>query len=162
MAFLQALKPPQSTLDAYKSASEISEILLLSKQTQFISQAHRNSIETSIQLYEQEKYAESLQVIYPTIEGIINTMLTEAEEEGKFNGLTEKVKRLTHRGIIPHDVAPLAEIITGRNKISHGNISPDKEFGAPLCLLVFRYLKMLLTEYRPNRRPRRGRRGGGI
>lgn len=133
-----------------ESASEINEILQLVNQTHLINQANRESIETGVQLYRTRKYLNSLRVIYPSIEAIINTMLIEAREvPERFRGLVAKAQRLEQQGIIPYDVAHAMEVFTGRNTVVHGNFSPPEDYVFPLCLLAFRYLRRLLTEYHP-------------
>lgn len=133
-----------------ESASEINEILHLSNQTHLINRANRESIETGVRLYRTGKYLNSLRVIYPSIEAIINAMLIEAGEvPERFRGLVDKAQRLEQQGIIPHDVAHAMEVFTGRNKVVHGNFSPPEDYVFPLCLLAFRYLRRILTEYHP-------------
>jgi hypothetical protein len=133
-----------------ESASEINEILHLVNQTNLIGQANRESIETGVQLYRTRRYLDSLRVIYPSIEAIINTMLIEAGEvPERFRGLVDKAQRLEQQGIIPYDVAHAMEVFTGRNTVVHGNFSPPEDYVFPLCLLAFRYLRRLLTEYHP-------------
>ncbi len=133
-----------------ESASEINEILHLANQTHLIDQANRESIETGVQLYRTRRYLNSLRVIYPSIEAIINTMLIEAGEvPERFRGLVDKAQRLEQQGIIPYDVAHAMEVFTGRNTVVHGNFSPPEDYVFPLCLLAFRYLRRLLTEYHP-------------
>jgi hypothetical protein len=133
-----------------ESATEINEILQLVNQTHLINQANRESIETGVQLYGTRKYLNSLRVIYPSIEAIINTMLIEAGEvPERFRGLVAKAQRLEQQGIIPYDVAHAMEVFTGRNTVVHGNFSPPEDYVFPLCLLAFRYLRRLLTEYHP-------------
>lgn len=132
------------------SASEINEILHMVNQTDLIDKANRESIQTSIQLYHTRKYLNSLRVVYPSIEAIINTMLIKAgEAPERFNGLVAKAQCLEHRDIIPYDVSHAMEVFTGRNKVVHGNFSPPEDYVFPLCLHAFRYLKRLLTEYHP-------------
>lgn len=133
-----------------ESASEINEILHLSNQTHLIDQANRESIEAGVQFYRTGKYLNSLRVIYPSIEAIINAMLIEAGEvPTNFNGLVNKAQKLEQQSIIPYDVAHAMEVFTGRNKVVHGNFSPPEDYIFPLCLLAFRYLRRLLTEYHP-------------
>ena len=93
---------------------------------------------------------ESLRILFPSIEAIINDMLTNAgEQPTQFRGLVNKAQWLEQHNIIPTDVSNAMEVFTGRNKVVHGNFSPPSDYVFPLCLLAFRYLRRLLTEYTP-------------
>ena len=49
------------------------------------------------------EYLNSLRVIYPSIEAIINAMLIEAGEvPERFRGLVEKAQKLEQQGIVPY------------------------------------------------------------
>jgi hypothetical protein len=49
------------------------------------------------------EYLNSLRVIYPSIEAIINAMLIEAGEvPERFRGLVDKAQKLEQQGIIPY------------------------------------------------------------
>ena len=131
-------------------ASEIKEILHLVNQSDLVDEANRQSIHTSIQLYHTKKYLNSLRIVYPSIEAIMNTMLIKAgETPERFNGLVPKAQCLEQRGIIPYDVSHAMEIFTGRNKVVHGNFSPPDDYVEPICRHAFLYLRRLLTEYHP-------------
>lgn len=135
--------------DAFRgSVSEIEEILSVIKQTYLINEADRNSIETSIELYQDGKYLESIRILYPSIEAIFNRMLMDVgQQPGQFRGLANKAQWLESRGYIPPDVSHAVEVFTGRNRILHGNYSPPEDYVFPLCLLAFRYLRRIVTEY---------------
>jgi hypothetical protein len=138
--------------DTYKgSSSELYRVLEVVSKHELIDDANRQSIETSIKLYQDGKYQDSLRVMYPSIEAIVNMMLIRARKQpGDFNGLTRKLQWLEQQKIIPIDVSSAGEIITGRNKIVHGNFTPPDDYVFPLCLLALRYLRRLLAEYRFN------------
>jgi|GEM_PF-1586976 len=130
--------------------SEINEILHMVGQTDLVDRTNQESIHTSIQLYHTRKYLNSLRVVYPSIEAIMNTMLIKAGEvPERFSGLAAKAQCLEHQGIIPYDVSHAMEIFTGRNKVVHGNFSPPDEYVHPICIHAFLYLRRLLTEYHP-------------
>ena len=131
------------------SASEIDQVLQLVKQNSLVDKANRESINTSVQLYQSRKYLESLRILYPSIESIINNMLVKVGERPEnFAGLAQKTRYLEQQGIIPPDVSSAVEVFTGRNRVLHGNFSPPEDYVFPLCLLAFRYLRRLLTEYK--------------
>lgn len=138
--------------DSYKgSSSEISRVLEMVSKHELIDNENRQSIEESIRLYKNRKYQDSLRVMYPSIEAIVNIMLIRAKKQpGEFTGLTKKLQWLEQQKIIPNDVSSAAEIIIGRNKILHGNFTPPDDYIFPLCLLAFGYLRRLLVEYRFN------------
>lgn len=131
-------------------ASEINEILRLVNQTDLVDEANRESIRTSTQLYHSQRSLEALRVAYPSLEAIMNTMLTRAGEvPERFNGLVAKAQYLGQRGIVPHDIAYGVEVFTGRNRVVHGNFSPPEDCASLLCPVAFYYLRRLLTEYHP-------------
>lgn len=130
--------------------SEINEILRMVDQTDLVDRTNQESIHTSIQLYHAKKYLNSLRVVYPSIEAIMNTMLIKAGEvPERFSGLVAKAQCLERQGIIPYDVSHAMEVFTGRNKVVHGNFSPPDEYVHPICIHAFLYLRRLLTEYHP-------------
>lgn len=137
--------------DTFKgSAMETEDVLTLASKTELIDDANRESINTSAQLYRSEKYLDSLRVLYPSIEHVINNMLIKAGEQPEhFRGLVDKARWLEQQGCIPPDVSNAVEVFTSRNRVLHGNFSPPEDYVFPLCLLAFRYLRRLLTEYRP-------------
>jgi hypothetical protein len=133
------------------SKSEFRALLTLVRQTELADDANRQAVTESAQLYNDQKYLASLRVLYPSIEAIINIMITRAgEEPDGFSGLAAKARWLEQRGHIPPDVSNAVEVFTGRNRVLHGNFSPPDDYVHPLCLLAFRYLRRLLTEYRPD------------
>ena len=128
----------------------INEILHMVDQTDLIGESDQESIQTSMQLYHARKFLNSLKLVYPSIEAIMNTMLIKAGEvPEQFSGLAPKAKFLGDQGIIPYDISHAIEIFTGRNKVLHGNFSPPDEYVQPLCIHAFFYLRRLLTEYHP-------------
>jgi hypothetical protein len=133
------------------SKSEFRDLLTLVRQTELADDANRQSVIESAQLYDNRQYLASLRVLYPSIEAIVNSMITRAgEKPDGFRGLVEKARWLEQRGHIPPDVSNAVEVFTGRNRVLHGNFSPPDDYVFPLCLLAFRYLRRLLTEYRPD------------
>lgn len=136
--------------DIYRgSVSEIADLLILINESELIDTANRNSIKTGLELYQANKYLDSLRILYPSIEAIINVMLIKSSERPEqFSGLSRKAQRLEELGVIPSDISSAVEIFTSRNKILHGNFSPsDAEYVFPICLLAFRYLRRLISEY---------------
>lgn len=131
------------------SATEIKDVILLISESELVDNANRESINTGIQLYLSGKYLDSLRVLYPSIEAIINNMLNRGGQQSEqFRGLVDKARWLEQNGCIPPDVSNAVEIFTSRNRVLHGNFSPPQDYVFPLCLLVFRYLRRLLLEYR--------------
>ncbi|MEM4204187.1 MAG: hypothetical protein QXS54_08975 [Candidatus Methanomethylicaceae archaeon] len=136
--------------DTFKgSATEIKDVVALISESELVDDANRESINTGVQLYLSGKYLDSLRVLYPSIEAIINNMLNRAgQQPERFRGLVDKARWLEQNGYIPPDVSNATEIFTSRNKVLHGNFSPPQDYVFPLCLLAFRYLRRLLLEYR--------------
>jgi len=137
--------------DTFKgSAIEISNVVALASKSELIDKANRESITTSTELYRAGKYLDSLKVIYPSIEHVINNMVQRAGEQIEhFKGLVDKARWLEQRRLIPPDVSSAVEVFTSRNRVLHGNFSPPEDYVFPLCLLAFRYLRRLLAEYQP-------------
>lgn len=131
------------------SITEAEEIREIAKHSELVKDANQKSIETSVSLFKSGSYLDSLRVVYPSIEAVVNEMLVkERERPENFNGLVKKVNWLQQQGIVPADVSSAVEVFTGRNKILHGNFAPPDDYVFPLCLLAFRYLRRLLTEYK--------------
>ena len=135
-----------------RTISEIDDILGIVKEHKLVDPENQESINTSVTLYQQGKYLESLRIIFPSIEAIINVMLIdEGEQPEHFRGLVNKAQWLEQHKLIPLDVSGAMEVFSGRNKVLHGNFSPPSDYVFPLCLLAFRYLRRLLTEYTPQK-----------
>jgi hypothetical protein len=144
-----ALIATEESGDTFRgSATEIKEIVALISENRFVDDVNRESINTGVQLYLSRKYLDSLRVLYPSIEAIINNILNRAgQQPEQFRGLVDKTRWLEQNGYIPPDVSNAVEIFTSRNRVLHGNFSPPKDYVFPLCLLAFRYLRRLLLEY---------------
>lgn len=145
-----ALITTEEVGDTFKgSATEIKDVVALISESGLVDDANRESINTGVQLYHSGKYLDSLRVLYPSIEAIINNMLNRAgQQPEQFRGLVDKARWLEQNGCIPPDVSNAVEIFTSRNRVLHGNFSPPEDYVFPLCLLAFRYLRRLLLEYR--------------
>lgn len=133
------------------SSNEMNETLSVVGQTHLLNKADRESVGISIQLYQASKYLESLRVLYPSIEAVVNQMLINAGQlPEQFRGIVSKTQWLEKGGYIPSDISNAIEIFTGRNRVLHGNFSPPEDYVFPLSLLAFRYLRRLILEYQPN------------
>lgn len=145
-----ALIATEEVGDTFKgSATEIRDVVALIGKSELVDDANRESINTGVHLYLSGKHLDSLRVLYPSIEAIINTMLNKAgQQPEQFRGMVAKARWLEQNGYIPPDVSNAVEIFTSRNKVLHGNFSPPEDYVFPLCLLAFRYLRRLLLEYR--------------
>lgn len=137
--------------DTFKgSVAEMNEVEVLAGKSELIDKANRESITTSTDLYRAGKYLDSLKVLYPSIEHVINNMVQRAGEQIEhFKGLVDKARWLEQHRLIPPDVSSAVEVFTSRNRVLHGNFSPPEDYVFPLCLLAFRYLRRLLAEYHP-------------
>jgi hypothetical protein len=134
------------------SKSELDDLLCLVRQTKLASKEDRKSVDESADLYRKRQYVASLRVLYPSIETILDKMISRAAgppDMPKLNGLVQKARWLEERSHIPPDVSNAMEVFTARNKIVHGNFTPPEDYAYPLCLLAFRYLRRLLKEYKP-------------
>lgn len=130
------------------SLSEINDVVRIARLSNLVDEANRKSVETCAQLFSMGKYLDSLRIIYPSIESVVNAMITQAGEQAvHFRGLTNKVEWLAHQKLIPSDVSSAIEVITRRNKVLHGNFAPPDDYIYPLCLLAFRYLRRLIISF---------------
>lgn len=133
----------------HETSSEIQAILLLVSQNELSSVDNQRRIVSSAEQYRNGNYLESITLLYPSIEAILDAMLRkQGQNPLGFNGMQNKAEWLGSRSIIPADVAGAIEVFTGRNKIVHGNYVPPADYVSPLCQLAFRYLRRLLTDYR--------------
>lgn len=127
---------------------ELKEVLWIVRNCDLVDEINQESIAESIRLYQKGRYLDSLRIVFPSIEAITNEMLFKiGRSPTEFRGLVQKMQFLERHRIIPVDVSSAMEIVTGRNKVVHGNFSPPPDYVFPLCLLTFRYLKRLLSEY---------------
>jgi len=128
--------------------SEIQKLEAIIKSP-LIGNVERQSIKNAIKLCNQGQYLDGLKILFPVIEGIINKMLKELDEEpDRFPGWKKKVEYLESKGVIPPDVARAVEIITGRNKTLHGQFTPpDPEYAYPLFQMAIIYLHRILSAW---------------
>jgi len=115
--------------------------------SRLVDEANRQSIQNAISLGNQRQYLDGLRILFPCIEGVINSMLQSmGEQPDKYPGWKAKVDYLEFRGVIPSDIAKAVEIITSRNKTLHGQfVPPEPEYAYPLFQMAVTYLRRILS-----------------
>jgi hypothetical protein len=112
-----------------------------------VDEANRQSIRNAVKLGQAGQYLDGLRILFPSIEGVINSMLQSmGEQPDKYLGWKGKVDYLESRGVIPSDIAKAVEIITCRNKTLHGQfVPPEPEYAHPLFQMAVTYLRRILS-----------------
>lgn len=126
--------------------SEIDQIIKQIFDSEFVDDANKQAINKCSQFYREEDYLDTLRILFPSIEALINTLLTEADAKpDEFSGLIKKVEWLENARILPPYLSNTVRLFqSSRNSIVHGDSSPPNEFLEPICTIGFRYLSKLL------------------
>jgi len=135
------------------AAMDVNDIVEFAKSSELVDDQNRECIEEGAQLYHDEKYLQSLRVLYPSIEAVMNKMLIKAgecPESKRFRGIVDKAEWLSEQGYVaPHLLKATKDFVAKvRNQALHGDLSLSDEYVSLLCLMAFRYLRELLTAYR--------------
>ncbi len=136
----------------YPSEIDLEGFLSIVDKSAILVEDQKNSIETAVSLYRSGHYIDSLRIIYPIIEGTLDSALRMINlEPSKFRGMSSKTEKLAKESLISPKVATNLEIFSSRNKVLHGNIlDNDPELMQPLFSLVLAHLRLLLTELDEN------------
>jgi hypothetical protein len=112
----------------------------------------KQSINTAIGLYRSGKYLDSLRVMYPILEGTLDSALKTINlKPSSFRGMKPKIDKLEKEALISSKISTSLEIYSSRNKILHGNIlDNDPEIMRPLFSMVLAHLKILIVELEKN------------
>ena len=136
--------------DRYTGASvEADSTVQLAAVHKMVDNNNQDSIRTGVSLFKARKYLDSLKILFPSMEAIVNNMvIADGKEPKDFKGLRNKIEWLEKNRRIPPDFSNAIEIFNSRNGVVHGNIVPPDDYVQPLSLLLFRYMNRLLKEYR--------------
>ena len=144
---------PKRTFDETDDArkirfSEIEKLRASIASTDLLNAQYMQTVETGADLFAQKKYLETMEVLFPSIEYILNTMLTKAGQDPEtYRGLKDKVKWLENKNLLPPHLSALLTLAEGRNKTAHGQLSiEDEELAEVMCFLVIRYLSFLMRK----------------
>jgi len=112
----------------------------------------KKSIDNALLMYKQSNHLDSLRIIYPLLEGALDSALHEIKiEPSSLKGMQNKVEKLKKEKVISSKTSTGIEIFTSRNKILHGNIiEEDSETLKPLFVMVIGYLKKIVGEIETN------------
>jgi len=107
----------------------------------------RESIKNALLLYKNEKYLDSLRILFPLLESILDLAIVKIGlNPPDFKGMQSKVEKLQKENFISAKISTGLEIAS-RNKILHGNlIDNDDETLKPLFNLIQSYFKKVLIE----------------
>lgn len=132
-----------------KRFSEIDKLCTLAGSTDLLNEQYIKTVETGADLFAKKRYLETMQVLFPSIEYILNSMLKKAGQnpENDYRGFKDKVKWLEEKKLLPPHVSPVTYLAEGRNKTAHGNLSiEDEGLAEAMCLVVIRYLSFLIRK----------------
>jgi len=112
----------------------------------------KKSIDHALLIYKQNNYLDGLRIVYPLLEGTLDSALHELNiEPSSLKGMQNKVEKLKKEKLISSKTSTGIEIFSSRNKILHGNIiEEDSETLKPLFVLVIGYLKKIVGEIEIN------------
>jgi len=136
----------------YEAQIDFEELLAIIKRSKILIDDQKKSIQNAIRLYNSGNYLDSLRVIYPVLEGTLDSALRFINlRPSDFRGMKAKVEKLENEGFISSKMSTGLEIFSSRNKVLHGNILEDDiELVRPLFSLVLAYLKSLVIELDTN------------
>lgn len=99
-------------------------------------------------LAEGGRHLDALKLLYPAIEGLLNTLLEESGvSTARLGGMHKKFEKLRRLGTVTPRLGYWGEIVVSRNKIVHGDIQDGAdELCKPLYKLVVEFINRLLRE----------------
>jgi len=132
----------------YPEETDMEDFLKMVEASSVLVNDQKTSTKTSISLYKTGNYIDSLRVIYPVMEGVLDSALRAIGcDPTSFSGMQPKTEKLAKESLISTKVSTNLEIFSSRNKVLHGNIlENDPELMRPLFLLVLAHLKLLVIE----------------
>lgn len=136
----------------YPSEIDLEGFLNIVEKSSILVEDQKSSIETAVNLYRSGNYIDSLRIIYPVLEGTLDSaLMVIGLEPTKFSGMRSKTEKLAKESLISPKVSTNLEIFSSRNKVLHGNIlDNDPELMQPLFSLVLAHLRLLVTELGEN------------
>ena len=136
----------------YPSEIDLEGFLNVVENSSILVEDQKSSIETAVNLYRSGNYIDSLRIIYPVLEGTLDSaLMVIGLEPAKFRGMRSKTEKLAKESLISPKVSTNLEIFSSRNKVLHGSIlDNDPELMQPLFSLVVAHLRLLVTELDKN------------
>lgn len=122
------------------------------KSSKILNSDQKKSISNASALFNQKNYLDSLRILYPLLEGTLDSALIKINVDLKsLSGMQGKIEKLKQQKIISSKTSTGIEIFSSRNKILHGNIiEEDSETLKPLFSLVLSYLQKVINEIESN------------
>jgi hypothetical protein len=142
----------EATGTKYPSDIDFDQFLETIEKSNIMVDDQKKSVQTAIGLYRGGKYLDSLRVIYPILEGTLDSALKTINlKPSSFSGMKSKIEKLEKETLISSKISTSLEIYSSRNKILHGNIlDNDPEIMRPLFSMVLAHLKILVLELEKN------------
>ncbi|MBI5590793.1 MAG: hypothetical protein HY881_09950 [Deltaproteobacteria bacterium] len=111
----------------------------------------KESVRRSASFAQKGAYVDALRMLFPLTERLVDATIRRLGYANPGSGMAKKVGLLVAKGILSHDTASFAEIVTARNKVAHGSIGRnDHVLLKPLYALTFNYLARLVQEVESN------------
>ena len=138
----------EATGFSYETDSDFDELIRTVEQSTILLNDQKKSIKKAVELYKSGSQLDGLRVVYPLIEGTLDSALQILEiPVSGLRGMQPKAEKLVKEGAISSPMSTTVEIFSSRNKVVHGNIlEEDHEMIPPLFVLVMAYLHRLLIE----------------
>lgn len=145
------LESEASGINYNKEELESNNIVWI-KSSKILNTDQKKSISNASSLFHQKNYLDSLRILYPLLEGTLDSALTQINVDLKtLNGMQGKIEKLKKEKIISSKASTGIEIFSSRNKIVHGNIiEEDSETLKHLFSLVLSYLQKIVNEIESN------------
>lgn len=123
----------------------LEEFLALVKKSKILDDEDRSSIKNSTTLFQEKQFQNSLEILFPNIEKVMNRLITNnGGDDSKFHGLANKVEWLGKNNILSKDITRNVDFLRMyRNKIAHGDLSMRPGFAEPACVFAIRWYKLL-------------------
>ena len=132
----------------YEAGLDLDVYLTTFNRSPALIDDQRKSIANGITLYRGGNYLDSLRVLYPVMEGTLDSALRKIGlDPSGLSGMRMKFEKLQNNAALPQKMLAGFDIVFVRNKILHGNIiEDDMDLVKPLFPLVLSYLKAIVEE----------------
>ena len=137
----------------YENEINVEKFLETINKASILIDDQKDSVKTGVLLYRSGKLLDSLKVIFPILESMLDNSLKKINlNPSELHGLKGKVKRLEEKRLISYKLSIGLEICsTIRNKVVHGNIlEEDIDIIEPLYALTLRHIEKLIKELDKN------------
>jgi archaellum component FlaC len=133
---------------AIDKENSIFQKVMDTKKSKIFTDSQKESIETAIKLYKDERFLDCLRIFYSNIESVLNEQLLKiGETPSSFRGMRNKIEKLEKESILSSKLSSWLEVVTSRNKIIHSNIDEnDSNVLKPLIDIVGTFWNKLTCE----------------